>query len=251
MITDRVVWLSPDDPPDAFPHIHDAMQEPNGLLAAGGDLSIERLLCAYRKGAFPWFDEGQPILWWSPDPRCILRPGDFHTSTRLRRTVRSSSAMITVNQSFAELIRACAAPRLSEQGTWITSGMIEAYEALHAEGWAHSIEVREDGELCGGLYGLAIGKMFFGESMFSRKSNASKLAMLALCEMLAASGFEMIDCQVESRHLTTLGATAIPRAEFSAHLSTACPSLIRFGDWPASPIPVRDLRPKKGHGSLQ
>ena len=244
MSSNRVVWLSPGDPANAFPDISEAIQEPDGLLAAGGDLGIERLLYAYQHGIFPWFDDGQPILWWSPDPRCVLRPVDFNTSSRLRRSIASSRATITVNQSFAEVIRACAEPRRSEQGTWITAGMIEAYEVLHAEGWAHSIEVREDGELCGGLYGLAIGKMFFGESMFSHKSNASKLAMLGLCEILEANDVPLLDCQVISRHLMTLGAAAMPRDEFAVHLRSACPSLIRFENWSESAIPVRDLKPK-------
>ena len=243
MSHNRVLWLSPDDPPDAFPDINGALQEPDGLLAAGGDLSIERLLHAYRCGIFPWFDDGQPILWWSPDPRCVLRPAEFHSSSRFRRTIASSRATITINQSFGEVIRACAGPRRSEQGTWITTAMIEAYEALHADGWAHSIEVRDNGILSGGLYGIAIGKMFFGESMFSQQSNASKLAMLCLCEILQSNEFKMIDCQVVSRHLTTLGATAISRSEFAAHLQSACSRPIRFDNWPDAAIRVCDLAP--------
>ena len=244
MNSSRVAWLGPGDPADAFPDISDAMQEPNGLLAAGGDLSSERLLYAYRKGIFPWFDDGQPILWWSPDPRCVLRPADFNTSSRLRRSMASSDATISINQSFTEVIHACAGPRRSEQGTWITPDMVAAYESLRADGWAHSIEIRENGELTGGIYGLAIGKVFFGESMFSRKSNASKLAMLALCQILEENEFALIDCQVVSRHLMTLGAVSMPRAEFAFLLDSACPELTRFDNWPKSPIAVRDLKPK-------
>ena len=244
MSRNRVLWLSPDDPPDAFPDIDGALAEPDGLLAAGGDLSVERLLYAYRSGIFPWFDDGQPILWWSPNPRCVLYPSNFNTSSRFRRSIGKSRATITVNQSFDEVIRACAGPRRSEQGTWITADMIRAYEALHTEGWAHSIEVRENGRLSGGLYGIAIGKMFFGESMFSQQSNASKLAMLYLCENLHANGFDMIDCQVVSRHLTTLGATAVPRSKFAVHLQSACSTPARYDDWPDDPIQVCNLLPK-------
>jgi leucyl/phenylalanyl-tRNA---protein transferase len=244
MSSSRVVWLSPTDPPEAFPDIGSALCEPDGLLAAGGDLSNARLLHAYRSGIFPWFDEGQPILWWSPNPRCVLRPREFQTSSRMRRTIRSSSAEITINRSFSDVIRSCSGPRRSEQGTWITADMIEAYKTLHEDGWAHSIEVREDDTLVGGLYGLAIGQMFFGESMFSLSPNASKLAMLALTEILDNNAFEMIDCQVISQHLLTLGAVAIPRQEFASHLQSSCPALTRFADWPASPLYVSDLRPK-------
>lgn len=244
MNASRITWLGTDDPVDAFPDIHEAMLEPNGLLAAGGDLSTERLLHSYQNGIFPWFDDGQPILWWSPDPRCILRPADFNTSRRMRRSIASSCATISYNQSFTDVIHACAGPRRSEKGTWITNDMIDAYELLHAEGWAHSIEVRENGELSGGLYGIAIGRVFFAESMFSHKSNASKLAMLALCEALEENDFAMIDCQVESPHLMTLGAVSISRQEFADVLDSACPEQTRFDNWPGAPVAVSDLRPK-------
>ena len=220
------------------------MREPDGLLAAGGDLSVERLLYAYSKGIFPWFDAGQPILWWSPDPRCVLRTRDFHTSGRMRRELRRSTASITFNQSFAEVIRACAGPRRSEQGTWITPQMIAAYESLHELGWAYSIEVRDQGKLVGGLYGLAIDRMFFGESMFSATSNASKLAMLGLGKIMTENGIEMMDCQVVSAHLTTLGAVSISRPEFMAHLEFACCARIPFENWPESAILIRDIEPK-------
>jgi leucyl/phenylalanyl-tRNA--protein transferase len=236
--SNRVVWISTSDPPDAFPNIEMAMQEPDGLLAAGGDLSSSRLLAAYRLGIFPWFDEGQPILWWSPNPRCVLVPGDFHVARRLRRELRRSAAEIRFNTRFGEVIRRCAEPRITQQGTWITADMISAYERLHEENWAHSVEVWESDRLVGGLYGLAIGKVFFGESMFSRRSNASKYALFALSQCLLANDFELIDCQVLSHHLTTLGATLMPRSRFAAALRHACEPAEPFTAWPGIPLPV-------------
>jgi leucyl/phenylalanyl-tRNA--protein transferase len=218
----RIAWISANDPPDAFPDISRAMREPDGLLAAGGDLSSPRLLAAYRLGIFPWFDEGQPILWWSPDPRCVLLPGRFHVSRRLRRDLRRSDAEIRFNTRFAEVVEKCAEPRPGQYGTWITPEIIGAYSRLHAEGWAHSIEVWQDDALIGGLYGLAIGRVFFGESMFSRQSNASKYALYALSQHLQTQEFALIDCQVLSHHLTTLGAALLPRAEFADILKVAC-----------------------------
>ena len=232
----RIVWISTDDPPDAFPNIEMAMQEPDGLLAAGGDLSSSRLLAAYRLGIFPWIDEGQPILWWSPNPRCVLVPGDFHVARRLRREMRTSAAEIRFNTSFGEVIRKCAEPRIAQQGTWITTDMISAYERLHTEGWSHSVEVWFDDNLVGGLYGLAIGKVFFGESMFSRRSNASKYALYALSQCLRSNDFELIDCQVLSQHLTTLGATLMPRSQFAGLLRSACDPPDRFEAWPPRPL---------------
>ncbi len=241
MNSNRVAWLNPADPPSAFPSIHAAMKEPEGLLAAGGDLSEERLLYAYRHGIFPWYDNGQPILWWSPDPRCVLRPTGFHLARRLRRTMAKSTAEIVFNVDFPAVIRACAAPRRSEQGTWITSDMTAAYEALHRGGWAHSIEVRDGGRLIGGMYGLAIGRVFFGESMFSREENASKYALLALCQLLEKHDFELIDCQVVSGHLLSLGAIAMPRRDFSAILADACDPAMPFAKWPGDPISLPGL----------
>ena len=241
MSNSRIVWLSPGDPIDAFPPLEAAMNEPDGLLAAGGDLGVERLLFAYRNGIFPWYDDGQPLLWWSPDPRCVLRSGDLHVSRRLRRTVRQSEAMIRFNHDFGQVIRACAAPRPSQPGTWITDDMITAFEQLHQEGWAHSIEVWENGELSGGVYGLAIGRVFFGESMFSRKPNASKMALLALMHYLQDGQFELLDCQVISSHLLSLGARLIPRTEFASALERLCDPPQRFENWPSDPIPVSEL----------
>ncbi|HZD54501.1 MAG TPA: leucyl/phenylalanyl-tRNA--protein transferase, partial [Woeseiaceae bacterium] len=174
MTAPQIKWISRGDTPGAFPDIHSALAVPNGLLAAGGDLSSERLLCAYERTIFPWYDRGQPILWWSPDPRCVLRPEAFHVSRRLRRSLRKSALTITFNAGFERVIRACGEPRHGQAGTWITAEMIEAFCRLHDTGWAHSVEVWLDRRLVGGIYGLAIGRAFFGESMFSRVTDASK-----------------------------------------------------------------------------
>lgn len=243
MTNNRVAWLSPNDPPDAFPPIQSALTEPDGLLAAGGDLSSERLLYAYRHGIFPWFDEGQPILWWSPEPRCVLKLGDYHVTRKLRRQLPGSTAELTINRSFDEVIQMCAGPRRSQQGTWITKSMLDAYQTLHEKAWAHSIEIRDNKQLIGGVYGLAIGRVFFGESMFSATPNASKLALLGLTNILEKHAFELIDCQVVSQHLLTLGATTISRSAFAAMLDKACNPATAFENWPNDPIPVRELRP--------
>jgi len=237
----RIVWLNADDPPSAFPDVSSAMHEPDGLLAAGGDLSQERLLYAYSRGIFPWYDEGQPILWWSPNPRCILRPERYHVSRRLARTIRRSDDVLTFNRSFAEVILACAGPRRQQHGTWITTEMLEAYQALHHAGWAHSVEVRRAGRLVGGIYGVAIGRVFFGESMFSHETDASKIALLGLFRTLAAHEFELLDCQVASGHLMTLGAETIPRSDFTQILKTACAGGEHFDAWPAPSLRVREL----------
>ena len=241
MSNQRVVWLAADDPPTAFPAVEDALLEPDGLLAAGGDLSSDRLLAAYRSGIFPWYDEGQPLLWWSPDPRCVFLKGDFHLSRRLRKELRVSPAEVRFNTAFGNVIRACAGPRQYQEGTWITRDMMVAYQALHDSGWAHSIEIWQDEQLIGGLYGLVIGRVVFGESMFSRQSNASKIALLMLDRMLEADTFGMLDCQVQSSHLVSLGASVIPRSEFTDLLDTLCEPVRPFDDWPDRPIPVPDL----------
>ena len=247
----RIAWISANDPPDAFPDIARAMREPDGLLAAGGDLSSPRLLAAYRLGIFPWFDDGQPILWWSPDPRCVLLPGEFHVSRRLHRELRRSDAEIRFNTRFADVIGKCAEPRPGQFGTWITGDMMDAYMRLHDEGWAHAIEVCRADELIGGLYGLAIGRVFFGESMFSRQSNASKYALCALSRYLQTREFELIDCQVLSHHLTTLGATLMPREQFAGILKVACEPPEPFRDWPDKPLPVTELAAIRGNTALQ
>lgn len=241
-----IFWISAADPPHAFPDIAHALTEPNGLLAAGGDLSTERLIFAYRHGIFPWYEQGQPILWWSPDPRCVLRAGDFRVSKRLARSLRTSGFRLAFNQRFAETVAGCALPRPGQQGTWITDDLAAAMRQMHASGWAHSVEVLHDDRLVGGLYGLAIGRMFFGESMFSLESNASKAALLAVCTMTAQSGFPLLDCQVESAHLMSLGASRMPRSEFRRVLERACYPASRFAGWPSSPIEVRDLLENAG-----
>lgn len=241
MSSARIRWLRPDEPADAFPPLDEALAEPDGLLAAGGDLGTARLLYAYRHGIFPWYDSGQPPLWWSPNQRCVLRPGDFHVSRRLRRMLRQSTAEIRFNTAFADVIRQCAAPRPSQRGTWITTDMIAAYERLYAESWAHSIEVWRDGTLVGGLYGLAIGRVFFGESMFSGESNASKIALLTLSRMMDEGQLALVDCQVVSPHLSSLGAILLPRDEFAAALARYCAPPARLENWPNAPIPVSSL----------
>jgi leucyl/phenylalanyl-tRNA--protein transferase len=237
----RIVWLSSSDSPDAFPDVDGALTEPDGLLAAGGDLSAERLIAAYSRGIFPWYDDGQPILWWSPDPRCVLRPEDLHISRRLRQSLRNSTAELRFNRAFANVIRACAGERKSQQGTWITDDMIAAYEQLHADGWAHSIEVWQDDELAGGLYGICIGSIFFGESMYSARPNASKMTLLGLTKHMQAFGLKLIDCQVVSPHLMTLGAGVMPRREFTQLLNEACQPPTRHQNWPQSSLPVTEL----------
>jgi len=241
MSSPRIEWLSPHGSAQYFPDVESALREPDGLLAAGGDLSSERLLCAYAAGIFPWYEDGQPILWWSPDPRCILRPAEFRVSRRLRQYLRRSAFTVSYNRAFAAVIRACAGSRRSQQGTWITPAMIVAYEALHAAGWAHSAEIWDGADLVGGIYGLVIGRVFFGESMFSRRDHASKFAMFALCQELAENDFALLDCQVLSPHLLSLGATVLPRTQFTSILRTACTPASQFSAWPAKELPIAAL----------
>ncbi len=251
MTRTRIKWLAADDPSDSFPPVNAALKEPDGLLACGGDLSPDRLLAAYRRGIFPWSIEGEPLLWWSPDPRCVFLPGDFAVPRRLRRDIRRSSAEIRINTAFSDVIRACAGPRRSEQGTWITAEMIAAYGKLHDIGWAHSIEVWDDDELCGGLYGLAIGTAFFGESMFSARPNASKMAMLYIANRMSRGETDFLDCQVVSGHLLSLGARTVPRTEFSALLDRSCDPAVRTRQWPVSAIPCAELLLELRAGTLQ
>jgi leucyl/phenylalanyl-tRNA--protein transferase len=202
-----------------FPPPGDALSVPNGLLAWGGDLRSERLLNAYRSGIFPWYQEGQPILWWSPAPRCVILPQDVHISRRTRRRHNSGSYRISADLAFEEVIRACAEPRDYDAGTWITHDMMNAYINLHHQGHAHSVEVWAGPELIGGIYGLAIGTAFFGESMFSRWVDASKIALIALCKQLVDWSFGLLDCQVSNPHLMRMGAMEISRQEFTDRLS--------------------------------
>jgi leucyl/phenylalanyl-tRNA--protein transferase len=201
-------------PADRFPPVDRALDEPNGLLAAGGGLSTSRLLEAYSCGIFPWFSDGDPVLWWCPDPRMVLPTDAVHVSRSLRRRLRQGNFAMTFDRAFAEVVRACAAPRKHESGTWLVPAMIRAYERLHEAGAAHSIEIWFEGELAGGLYGVAIGRMFYGESMFTRRTDASKMAIALLAAQLARWQFPWIDCQMRTEHLASLGAIDIPRRQF-------------------------------------
>ena len=213
----------------SFPAVTQALRSPNGLLAAGGDLSTARLLEAYRHGIFPWYSEGEPILWWSPDPRMVLFPDEFKVSHSLRKTLRNGHYEVRFDSVFEQVMRACATPREGANGTWIHEEMIAAYCELHRLGYAHSVETWMDGELVGGLYGMSLGRMFYGESMFSRRSDASKIALAHLAAQLKRWNFGMIDCQMNTPHLASLGAREIPRKEFIARLQ----DLIN-----CSPVPV-------------
>ena len=201
-----------------FPPVDQAMREPNGLLAMGGDLSMATLLDAYRHGIFPWFNPGEPVLWWCPDPRMVLLPSAIKVSRSLAKRIRNCGFELRFDTAFTEVMHACAAPRRGVSGTWISPGMVTAYTRLHHAGYAHSIETWKHGKLVGGLYGLAIGRAFYGESMFSRVPDASKIALVALARQLERWGFGLIDCQMETGHLATLGAHPIPRAEFCTRL---------------------------------
>ncbi len=214
-----------------FPPLDNALASPNGLLAAGGDLSVSRLLSAYRNGIFPWFNEDEPILWWSPDPRMVLFPGELKISRSLSKLIRKNNYTIQTDTHFAEVMQACAAPRKDQQGTWIHPQMIVAYSKLHQLGLAHSVETWINGELVGGLYGIALGKVFFGESMFSRSPNASKIAFVHLVKQLSEWEFALIDCQVKTAHLASLGAREIPRTIFRQLLEQHIPDATRSEKW--------------------
>lgn len=211
-----VCALQADTP---FPPLENALEEPNGLIAIGGDLNPYRLLNAYRQGIFPWFSEGEPILWWSPDPRMVLFPDELKISRSLAKRLKHQDYEIRFNTAFQEVISACAAtPRAGQGGTWITEGIMQGYTTLHQLGYAHSAETWMDGKLVGGLYGVKLGRMFYGESMFHHVTDASKLAFVHMVQKLQAQGCGMIDCQMKTRHLASLGAREIPRAEFSQRL---------------------------------
>jgi len=202
-----------------------------GLLAVGGDLRPERLLAAYREGIFPWYSEGEPILWWSPDPRCLLFPAEVRVSRSMRQFLKRGLVRVTFDTAFPAVIAACQKPRPGQNGTWITQEMQEAYVVLHAMGYAHSVEVWHNGGLAGGLYGVSLGRTFFGESMFSTMANTSKAALITLSSLLAEFGFDFIDCQVESPHLASLGARPVPRREFSALLGKSLRHETLRGNW--------------------
>jgi leucyl/phenylalanyl-tRNA--protein transferase len=212
-------WLEPGDGPEALPSPESARAEPNGLLAAGGALTPDWLLHAYRQGIFPWYSRGQPILWWSPDPRCVLRPGEFRLTRSLAKTIRNRGFETRVDTDFAAVIDACAAPRDGERGTWIVPAMRRAYVELHRLGHAHSVETWLDGRLVGGLYGVRIVGLFYGESMFSIERDASKVATARLVQEALATGIELIDCQMSTPHLASLGAVTMSRPAFLAEVA--------------------------------
>ena len=207
------------DAPDWFPDPARALHTPNGLLAFGGDLFPARLLAAYRRGIFPWFSAGEPILWWSPDPRCVFHTAKLTANRSLRRALAGTAWHVTVDRDFARVMHACAAPRPDQSGTWISPAMIDAYTALHALGHAHSVEVWDGAQLVGGIYGVAVGRLFCGESMFSARSGGSKLALVALARLLREHGAPLLDAQVSNPHLLSLGAIEMPRASFLAQVA--------------------------------
>jgi len=219
------------DPHEPFPPTSNALNSPNGLLAWGGDLHPERLLNAYRHGIFPWYSEGQPILWWSPAPRCVIYPGEVYRSSRTRRRYNSGIYHLTADTAFASVINGCAEPRDAEGGTWITREMTRAYCRLNELGHAHSLEVWQGEELVGGIYGLAMGSVFFGESMFSHRTDASKIALVALCRHLDARGYGMLDCQVGNPHLSSMAAVDLSREAFETELSLLVRRPRKPGSW--------------------
>lgn len=223
-----IPWL---DHRHQFPPLSQALLEPNGLLAAGGDLSPSRLLAAYRQGIFPWFMPGEPILWWSPSPRMVLFPNELHIHRSLAKVIRNKAYRITFDTAFRDVMAGCAAPRGEQAGTWISDDMIEAYVALHHAGYAHSFECWHEDELVGGLYGMAIGKMFYGESMFARQADASKITFVHAVQWLAAQGFGLIDCQMHTEHLARFGAREISRDEFMQQLTELTAQYDLLGPW--------------------
>jgi leucyl/phenylalanyl-tRNA--protein transferase len=216
-----ITWLTSDGDREWFPPLDQALDEPEGLLAAGGDLSPERLLAAYRRGIFPWYSAGQPVLWWSPNPREVLIPQQFKCSRSLAKTLRNRGFEVTFDRDFVDVVRACAARRENSTGTWITPEMLAAYCRMFERGHAHSVEVRLQGQLVGGLYGVLLGRVFFGESMFSRERDASKVALARLCEKAAVAGVQLIDCQLATPHLRSLGSQPLSRADFSQRVAAA------------------------------
>ncbi|MDO8334133.1 MAG: leucyl/phenylalanyl-tRNA--protein transferase [Nitrosomonas sp.] len=220
----------------SFPPVENALREPNGLLAVGGDLSPQRLLEAYSKGIFPWFNADEPILWWSPNPRMVLFPEEIKISRSLRKTLKKDHYQIRTDGSFTQVMHACASSRKGQTGTWIHPEMIAAYTALHDMGLAHCVETWMDGELVGGLYGVALGQVFFGESMFSRVPDASKIALVHLAKQLQRWEFGLIDCQVKTGHLTSLGAREIPRSEFSQQLDRLIADTKPGNKWSFDPV---------------
>jgi leucyl/phenylalanyl-tRNA---protein transferase len=224
-------WIDPYDDESPFPEVERALRDPDGLLAVGGNLSPKRLVEGYRKGIFPWYSKGQPILWWSPDPRAVLLPEQLRVSRSLRKALRKGVFRVTLDEDFRGVIHGCAGPRRDTHGTWITPAMIDAYLWLHELGLAHSVEAWQEDELVGGLYGVGLGRVFFGESMFSRRTDASKIAFVHLVQQLQAWGYGLIDCQVASLHLASLGAVEMPRRDFIALLDRLCKQPGRAAPW--------------------
>lgn len=232
-------WIGADEP---LPQAQTALCHPNGLVAAGDDLSGRRLLEAYRKGIFPWFSQGQPVLWWSPDPRMVLKLTDFRITRSFAKTLRAIRRegrwTLRLNTAFDRVMRACAQPRPDQDGTWITESIRQAYGELHRAGFAHSIETWQDDELVGGLYGVSIGRMFYGESMFARQPNASKVALAGLVGLLEGHDFPMIDCQQNTAHLASMGAREIKRQAFLSHIEAL--TALAPPDWPTLPLEFPD-----------
>ncbi|WP_150047991.1 leucyl/phenylalanyl-tRNA--protein transferase [Methylomonas rhizoryzae] len=230
----QLVQLDSRNPGQAFPPLALALSDPEGLLAYGGCLSPQRLLNAYRHGIFPWYGPGEPILWWSPNPRLVLFPDKLQVSRSLRKTLRRQTFDVTFDKAFSTVMQECAAPREGQQGTWITQDMLAAYSELHRLGYAHSVEAWHDGVLAGGLYGVTIGRVFFGESMFHRQRDASKVAFVQLVQQLTDWGYRLIDCQVSSGHLLSLGAQAIPRTQFADLIADWCGNPAADSAWQSS-----------------
>lgn len=241
-----IYWLAA--PPESpFPPLELALDDPNGLLAAGGDLHPARLLNAYSCGVFPWYGDDQPILWWAPDPRCILPVNQFHIARRLRRQLSHSMVHLSTDRAFEQVLDACAdTPRATGEGTWIVPAMKQAYCQLHSMGYAHSIEVWHGNQLVGGLYGVLLGRMFFAESMFTRAQAGSKIALLCLCRVMARGGATFIDCQLSSPHLVRLGARDIPRSEFCRQLPQQLEATFT-GGWPTQLPEVAQLLSPRDH----
>lgn len=231
----KLYWVADNVIAEDFPDVDSALRDPDGLLAIGGDLDPGRLLDAYRRGIFPWYSQGQPVLWWSPDPRCVLKPSDVRVSRSLGKTLRRGHLRVTFNRAFERVVRRCAEPRRGNSDTWITSDVETAYTSLYRRGHALSVETWHGDELAGGLYGVVLGRVFFGESMFSRVTDASKVALVHLARQLDARGFRLIDCQIYSRHLSTLGAKPIPRKLFTSILRNYCGGETPR-DWPVEAL---------------
>lgn len=226
----RLHWFDPRNPSEDFPPSAQALRNPDGLIAAGGDLSVTRLLRAYSRGIFPWFNPNEPILWWTPDPRAVIVPSDLHASRSLRRAINRNDYRLSFDSAFAEVMRCCS--ERPGHGTWLGPSMQVAYLEMYRRGYAHSIELWHDDVLVGGLYGVALGRVFFGESMFSRANNASKIVMYWLCQQLRAWEFTLLDCQVTSAHLQRMGACSISRADFEKILKQAIPTCVApAGKW--------------------